>query len=81
MVKFIPGLIAAIVGFLTIKLSAWALSLTAEFLIFVAIYIVVTFIIDAALKRYGSLELKKYLCYLLVLSLQNLTLISVLYLC
>ncbi len=55
MVKFIPGLIAAIVGFLTIKLSAWALSLTAEFLIFVAIYIVVTVIIDAALKRYGSL--------------------------
>lgn len=55
MLKFIPGLIAAIAGFLVIKLSAWALSLTAEILIFVVIYIVVTFIIDSAFKRYGNL--------------------------
>lgn len=55
MIKIIPGLIAAIAGFLVIKLSAWALSLTAEILIFVAIYVVVTLIIDAAFKRYGNL--------------------------
>ena len=56
MVRFIPGLLAAIAGFLVIKLSAWAFSLTAEILIFVTIYIAITLIIDAALKRYGKLS-------------------------
>ena len=55
MVRYIPGFIAAIAGFLVIKLSAWAFSLMAEVLIFVAIYITITLILDAALKRYGNL--------------------------
>ena len=57
MIKYVPGLIAAVVAFLAVKLFNWALwmmSVTAfvEILIFLVIYIALTLIIDAAIKRY-----------------------------
>lgn len=52
MIKYLPGLIAAITAFLAIKLSAWALSVTAEALVFLFIYIAVTLVVDAAIRRY-----------------------------
>lgn len=54
MVRFIPGLIAAIAAFIAIKLLAWALSLTMQLVIFFGVYIVVMFMIDAALRNYSK---------------------------
>ena len=55
MVKYIPGLIAAVTAFLAVKLFNWAfwvLAINAEILIFLVIYVALTLIIDAAIKRY-----------------------------
>ncbi len=57
MIKYVPGLIAAVAAFLAVKLFNWALwmlSVTAfvEILVFLVIYIALTLIIDAAIKRY-----------------------------
>ena len=54
MIKHIPGLIAAITAFLAIKLSTWVLvlSFTAEALLYLFIYVAVTLVIDAAMRRY-----------------------------
>ncbi len=54
MIRFIPGIIAAIAAFIAIKLLAWALSLTAQLLIFFGVYIVVMLAVDAALKNYSK---------------------------
>jgi len=54
MVRFIPGIIAAIAAFLAMKLLAWALSLTAQLVIFFGVYIVVILVVDAALKRFNN---------------------------
>ena len=57
MIKYFPGQIAAVAAFLAVKLFNWALwmlSVTAfvEILVFLVIYIALTLIIDAAIKRY-----------------------------
>ena len=62
MERFISGnkiaafdsIIAAIAAFIAIKLLAWALSLTAQLLIFFGVYIVVMLAVDAALKNYSK---------------------------
>ena len=54
MVRFIPGLVAAIASFIAIKLLAWALSLTMQLIIFFGVYIIVMLIVDAALKNYSK---------------------------
>ncbi len=52
MIKHIPGLIAAITAFLAIRLFTWVLSFTAEALLYLFIYVAVTLVIDAAMRRY-----------------------------
>ena len=54
MIRFIPGIIEAIAACIAIKLLAWALSLTAQLLIFFGVYIVIMLAVDAALKNYSK---------------------------
>ena len=54
MIKFVPGLIAAIAAFIILKLFGWVGSLSTQILLFFGTYVVVVFIADAAMKRYGQ---------------------------
>jgi ABC-type maltose transport system permease subunit len=54
MIKFVPGLIAAIAAFIILKLFGWVGSLSTQILLFFGTYVVVVFLVDAAMKRYGQ---------------------------
>ncbi len=54
MIKFVPGLIAAIAAFIILKLFGWVGSLSTQILLFFGTYGVVVFVVDAAMKRYGD---------------------------
>jgi ABC-type maltose transport system permease subunit len=54
MIKFVPGLIAAIAAFIILKLFGWVGSLSTQILLFFGTYGVVVFVVDAAMKRYGE---------------------------
>jgi hypothetical protein len=54
MIKFVPGLIAAIAAFIILKLFGWVGSLSTQIQLFFGTYVVVVFLVDAAMKRYGQ---------------------------
>ena len=54
MIKFVPGLIAAIAAFIILKLFGWVGSLSTQILLFFGTYGVVVFVVDVAMKRYGE---------------------------
>ncbi len=54
MIKFVPGLIAAIAAFIILKLFGWVGSLSTHIILFFGTYGVVIFVVDAAMKRYGK---------------------------
>lgn len=56
MVRFIPGVIAAIAAYLSLIFLAWIPSVVLRFLLFLGIYLVVAFVMDDALKGYGKRE-------------------------
>jgi membrane protein implicated in regulation of membrane protease activity len=49
----LPGLIAAVVAYLTLPLLSW-LGFSLRFLAFLAVYLIVAVAGDRALKRYGN---------------------------
>ena len=54
-VRFLPGFVAAIAAYMALKLIGWVRqSLSFEILLFFGTYVVVTVIVDAAMKRYGE---------------------------
>ena len=54
-VKFLPGLTAAVCAYLVIKfLFFWNNSFSVEFTGFVVVFTVIYFIVDAALRQYGT---------------------------
>ena len=54
MIKFVPGLIAAIAAFIILKLFGWVGSLSTQILLFFGTYVVVVFVVDAAMMQYGQ---------------------------
>ena len=53
LIRFLPGLLAALVGFIVLKAMAW-LSVSMQLLLFIAAYILVVVLIDRALRQYGE---------------------------
>ena len=55
LIKFIPGLAAAICAYLVVKfLFFWNNSFSVEFVGFILVFSVIYFIVDAALRQYGT---------------------------
>ena len=54
MIRFVPGLVAAIAAFVVLKLISWVESQDRQFLIYLVTYGVAAVAVDAALKRYGQ---------------------------
>ena len=54
-VKFLPGLTAAVSAYLGIKfLFFWNNSFSVEFAGFIVVFTVIYFIVDVALRQYGT---------------------------
>ncbi len=56
LIRFLPGLIGAIAAYVAAKLTALLASLPAEIGAFVIAYAVVTYAVDASMRRYGKSE-------------------------
>ena len=56
LIRFAPGLAAAIVAFAVLKLISWLswASLTGEIIVFIVTYLVVAITADRAMQRYGE---------------------------
>jgi hypothetical protein len=54
LVRFLPGFVAAIAAYIVLKVFGWVKSLSFEILLFFGTYVVVTLIVDAAMKKYGN---------------------------
>ncbi|UCB55466.1 MAG: hypothetical protein JSW45_02750 [Thiotrichales bacterium] len=52
-VKYLPGLTGAVCGYALLRLMSWT-GLTYEFAAFVITYLVVTVLMDSALRGYGK---------------------------
>ncbi len=53
MIRFVPGLIAAVAAYLVAQLLAW-MPLVPEFLIFIAVYLAVAVFVDKSMRGYGG---------------------------
>lgn len=53
LVGYLPGLCAALVAFVVLKLSSVALSTWWEFLVYLTTYAIVSVVVDVMLRRYG----------------------------
>ena len=53
LIRFLPGLLAALAGFIVLKAMAW-LSVSLQLLLFITAYILVAVLIDRALRQYGE---------------------------
>jgi hypothetical protein len=53
MMRFVPGFVAAVIAFAVHKLFSLAAALSAQAVIFLLTYIVVTVLADFAMRRYG----------------------------
>jgi hypothetical protein len=51
-IRLLPGLIAALIAYLTLPLLSWLGFFPARLLIFILIYSGVTLVLDVAMKRY-----------------------------
>jgi len=54
LLKYIPGLLGAIGGFVTLQFVSWVENWSLEIAAFIAVYLFVTVSLDKALVRYGS---------------------------
>ena len=54
MLRHVPGIVAALAAFIALKLVSLVGSLALQFLVFFAVYLAVSFSVDAALTRYGQ---------------------------
>ena len=52
-VKFLPGLTGAVCGYVLLKLISWT-GLTFEFASFLLTYLVVTVLMESAMRSYGN---------------------------
>lgn len=52
-IRFLPGSLAALVAFITLKLLAW-LPVILQLLVFLLVYLVMAVFLDRALRQYGS---------------------------
>jgi hypothetical protein len=53
MIRFVPGLIAAVAAYIAAQLLAW-MPLVPEFLIFVAVYLAVAMFVDKSMRGYAG---------------------------
>ena len=54
MVRYLPGFVAAIAAFIVLQIFGWVKSLSFEILLFFGTYVVVTAVVDTAMKKYGD---------------------------
>ena len=54
MLKYIPGVIGALAGFITLLFVRWLDNWSLEFAAFIAAYLFVTISLDKALVSYGN---------------------------
>lgn len=54
MLKYIPGVMGAVAGFITLQLVAWFNNWSYELASFIAVYLFVTISLELALVRYGK---------------------------
>lgn len=52
-IRFLPGLLAALAGFIVLKAMAW-ISVSLQLLLFVVVYLLIAVLIDRALRKYGE---------------------------
>ena len=55
MMRFVPGLVAAVAAYVAAQLLAW-MPLVPEFLIFIGVYLFVTVFIDKSMRGYGRTQ-------------------------
>ncbi len=53
MIRFVPGLIAAVAAYVAAQLLAW-MPLVPEFLIFIGVYLAVAVFVDKSMRGYGG---------------------------
>jgi len=58
MLKYIPGILGAVAGFITLQLTSWFNNWSYEIAVFIAVYLFVTVSLDMALVRYGKTSVK-----------------------
>lgn len=51
-IRFLPGSVAALVGFVVLKMLTW-LPVILQLLMFLSVYLFVAAMLDKALKQYG----------------------------
>lgn len=51
--KYLPGLIGAVCAYIMLKFIAWT-GLTYEFISFLISYLLVTLLVDSAMRSYGK---------------------------
>jgi len=54
MIKFIPGIAGAAMAFIVLKIFGWVQSLSFEIILFCCTYLIVTVVVDIAMKKYGE---------------------------
>jgi hypothetical protein len=54
MIKFIPGFAAATAAYIVLKIFGWINSLSIEIILFFCTYLIVTVVVDIAMKKYGE---------------------------
>ncbi len=54
MIKYVPGFIGAVAAYIVLKVFGWVESLSTEILLFFGTYLIVTVIVDVAMKQYGG---------------------------
>jgi len=52
-VKFLPGVAGAVCGYVLLKFISWT-GLTFEFVSFLLTYLIITVLMDSAMKGYGN---------------------------
>jgi hypothetical protein len=52
MMRFVPGLIAAVAAYVAAQLLAW-MPLVPELLIFIGVYVAVVMVVDKSMSDYG----------------------------
>jgi hypothetical protein len=54
MIKFIPGIAGAAAAYIVLKIFGWIQSLSFEMILFFCTYLIVTVVVDIAMKKYGE---------------------------
>ncbi len=54
MIKFIPGFAGAIAAYIVLKIFVWVKSFSFEIPLFFGTYLIVTIVVNIAMKKYGD---------------------------